>query len=397
MDGQPARGMGIQPPRILQHGFVQQAIQVVFAVVIENPNPAVALDAVQLRMVARDADGAILAAYEHDVPRVAPGGLTYYCGEFYVRINRPVARLTVQVPSPGLPRRATPADHTPFTTSLVRLLRGDAGSQVTGLVHNPFTRPFEAMLVCVVLFDEAEQIVGGGFGYLPGLAPAGASAFAVMVYATARPSRVAVTAMETISGMLGPSDASQIATLTLLEQGWGRGRQAGFGVIVANPDERRTMLAASYLAAAFDAGGGVLAVRTGQFSAILPHSRAAAAGVLSGPVGDAAVAHVTVQAFAGMLVDAPRRRPFSVTSAAYHESPFGPRVTCRLANAYDDPASGIGVVAILRDQAGAIVGGGMERAAFAPVGRTVPIEVDVAGGPVDRAEGYAGELVITGA
>ncbi len=395
MDGQPARGMGIQPPRILQHGFVQQAIQVVFAVVIENPNSVIALDAVQLRLTAHDAEGAVLAAHEHDVPRIAPGGLTYYSGEFYVRFNRPVAQLSVQVPSPGSPRRATPADHTPFATSQVRLLRGDALSQVTGLAHNPFARPFEAMLLCVVLFDDAEQIVGGGFGYLPGLAPAAASAFAVTVYANARPSRVAVTVMETISGMLGPSDASQLASLTQLEHGWGRGRHVGFGVIVANPDDRRTMLAASYLAAAFDAAGGVLAVRTGQFSAILPHSRAAAAGVLHGPVGDAAVAHVTVQTFAGMLVDAPRRRPFSVTSASYHESPFGPRVTCRLANAYDDPASGIGVVAILRDQAGAIVGGGTERAAFAPVGRTVPIEVDVAGGPVERAEGYAGELVIT--
>jgi hypothetical protein len=122
-------------------GFAQDKQHVSFGIVVDNPNPAAALERVELQIVAYGADDVILNTDEEAIPVLPPAVQTYVGGDMYLDTEQVVERIEVQITRSGTPQPATPAELPPFPVGVLSYRETSFSQQVSGVIENPFTLP----------------------------------------------------------------------------------------------------------------------------------------------------------------------------------------------------------------------------------------------------------------
>jgi hypothetical protein len=146
--------------KVVEQGYGQHNRSIGFAFVVENTDPAMAVDFSQYRIAAYDAAGTVMRTDVAPISVIFPGQRIGIAGEFAIAQD---ARI-VNVDFTLTPGRARPfSGQSPLTTGDV-VFQGDpeSGALVTGVVTNTYAQDVRAVQVYAVAYDARGVIVGGG-------------------------------------------------------------------------------------------------------------------------------------------------------------------------------------------------------------------------------------------
>lgn len=180
----------------MAHGFGQDGRSVGWAFIVENPNSGLAVVNSQYQVAAYDASGTVLKTDSGYIPIVLPGERLAIASDLILNEGQVAGRVDVQVRTGEFePLEVTSL----FTTENVAYLPDDYFPKATGVVVSSATRDLENIRVSAVAYDEAGNIIGGGFTYLDFVPAGGRAAVEVSITTSAPPARVEL--YPTISGL----------------------------------------------------------------------------------------------------------------------------------------------------------------------------------------------------
>jgi hypothetical protein len=372
-----------QPLLLVDQGFVQAERAVDFGFTVRNPNTDVELRASDYRVVAYDGEGTALGSTTGRIVRVPPDDLWGIGGSFRVETPSPVSRLEVQVTTgdaaPGFPSPE-------FTVDGVTIFPSATTVRLTGLLHNPFRLGITDLFVALVLYDEEGSVIGGTGsypGYIPGNGQVGLDISAAVnehvAHAAFYASPTAITRRH------DPADWPQGGVAPLLvDHGFGQeARSLVWAGIVKNPSDLQAVKDWQLTLTVYDAGGRVLAARRARGGWLLPGQEQGLVEGLTLPDG-VQVSSVQVDMVPLTFVhsrDAADKPVFETEDVILESDPRFPKVHGRIVNPADRDLTNVKVVAVLYDEADAIVGGGMAYVEFVPAQGKAAVSVRVRGAP----------------
>jgi hypothetical protein len=164
--------------------------------IVRNPNDTVAADTPLYQVVAYDANGTVLATNSSFLSMVLPGQDLGVGGSFFAPADTVPDRLDFQV----LNRYFTETTATPdmLTVEEVEFVADKYTPKVTGVVTNTTDEDLEEVAVYAVAYDEEGEIIGGGYGFVEGIAAHAQAAAEAPVATRGKPATVEMYA--TVSG-----------------------------------------------------------------------------------------------------------------------------------------------------------------------------------------------------
>ena len=157
---------------LAKQGFGQDDQEVGFGMLIENPNGNFAIENSQYHITAFAEDGHVLATEEGYVEVLLPNQTLGVAGAIYLIEDTDVARIDAQI----LAGDFVESDPLPyFTAENVTYQPDEYLPQVTGQIVSPYNKDTTDVRVSAILYNEAGEIIGGGFTYLD-FAPANGKA-----------------------------------------------------------------------------------------------------------------------------------------------------------------------------------------------------------------------------
>jgi hypothetical protein len=365
-----------EPITVTKYGFGQDGIEVGYAFLVENPNPGLSFEDSQYQVAAFDANGTVIDTDSGYLTVLLPGQTLGVANSMYVDEGVTVASIDVQLNAGD----AEATDPLPtFSVDSISYYPDEYFSSVTGLVTSPYNRAFEDVRVSAVLYNEAGDIIGGGFTYLDFILANDSAGVEFSV--TSAGDVASYELYPSISGlsMLGsePQIPSGAAEPNLLNYGFGQSEsQAGIGLIVENPNDNYSLESSKYHVTAFAADGTVLGTEEGYITVLLP-GQTLGVGADLYPKGDAAIDSVVVRIMAGKYVDAEPIATFTSDNAVYMADRYFPQVTGLILSPYSTDVTDLRVSAILFDGDGNIIGGGYTYLDFVPANGQAAVEVSV--------------------
>jgi hypothetical protein len=175
---------GAMPLALDASGFGQNNTQVGFGFLVTNPNSDTALESSRYRVAAYAEDGSVLGADEGYIDVILPAQPLGVGGNISVPQGSSVANIVVQVKSGAAHE---PDNALPFSTDNVVFQADEYFPKVTGVVQNPYAKAVKQVRVSTLVYDEAGEIVGGGFTFLEFVPAEGQAAAEIPVYHSGAP------------------------------------------------------------------------------------------------------------------------------------------------------------------------------------------------------------------
>jgi hypothetical protein len=367
-----------EPLHLLSQGFGQAKQELGYAFLVENPNPGVAFENSHYQIAVYDASGAVVDTDSGYIELVLPGqklgigGTIYFSSE-----SMKAAKIEVQLGA-GDPT-STDLDST-FTADNVTYHPGDYFSKATGMISNPFDRDITDLRLSAVAYDNAGEIIGGGFSYLDFILANGTTAAEVSVTSSGEVDHLEL--YPTLSGLSWltsgeqlPADAQKLA---LLKQGFGqKDTQVGYGMVIQNPNHAYAVESARYHINLYAEDGSVLKIEQGYIDLLLP-DQTLGVGASTYLDDKTPVARADFQVLSGRYEAAGSMPFFTSQNISYLDSSYYPKVTGEILSPYTKDISNIRVSAIAYDQDGEIIGGGYTYLDFVPANGKSAAEIPVA-------------------
>ncbi len=189
-----------------------------------------------------------------------------------------------------------------FQTDKVTYYADPYFPQVTGVLTNSSNRSFEDLRITAVLYDQDNQIIGGGYSYL-NFVPAGAkTGFSLTVQSGAEPVKTEIYV--TVSGLTAiQADNPRNNPVTLLDSGYSvKDSSVMVGFLVKNSLTNQYIESTAYHVNVFDDHGNILGVDEGYVNLLFPGEKAGMAAAIDIPEGKT-VKNVDVQIDPGSSKD----------------------------------------------------------------------------------------------
>ena len=142
-------------------------------------------------------DGQVVETDQGYVALLLPSQTLGMAGGLDVQDGVRIARIEIQVKA-GSFEASDPVPY--FTSENVTYRAGTYSSKVTGEIVSPYTRDITKVRVSAICYDEAGEIIGGGFTYLDFVLANGKAAVEVSIASAEAPARTELYA--TVSGLL---------------------------------------------------------------------------------------------------------------------------------------------------------------------------------------------------
>ncbi len=177
-----------KPLAVLAKGFGQNLGPASYGFVVENPNPALAVENSLYQVALYDDKGTVLRTDTGSIGLLQPGEKLGMAGEVGMFKQDPkVTRVEVQVQA-GTFVIAKPV--APLTVDKVSYRHDIWLPRVTGVVKSPYAKAIDRVRVSALLFDANGGIIGGGTGYVRFIPANGEAAVQLNVITAARPQSV---------------------------------------------------------------------------------------------------------------------------------------------------------------------------------------------------------------
>jgi hypothetical protein len=348
--------------------------------VIENPNPAVAIQETQCRLTSYDSSGAVIQTDDFEIVLLFPGERrTIYVGSS-TQDSTPVAKLEFAITQQGQPVKTS---LTSQSLSSERVKYWPESGIVTGIVRNSSNYLIDKPILTTVLYDEQGQVIGVGkdsaTGFVPPNGQVGASLSAPKDLHPARVEFFVVpSSIWSIKSVMDNHLALQVTdwgSIEVVEKTDTVGAMAFF--IVTNPNIDFSIGDLIYQVTAYDAQGFVLGVTPAYNSlpVIFPGEKVAVWVNEFSVLRGSSIASVEVQVnpllekrnlldYRALGID---KSPLSATIDDQSQAQNNPsQVICVLNNAWKNPIESARVMAVAYDSGGKIVGIGSQDVSVVP-------------------------------
>lgn len=367
----------VEPLTIVAQGFGQDRREVGFAFVIENPNPGFAFEGTQYQITALDDTGAILKADTGSIATILPGQPAGVGGSLFLDEGKIASSIVVQLSG----SKSVPTDPIPgFLVSSLNYEQRDYFSKATGIIESPFNRDFSDIRVSAVLYNEADEIIGGGFTFVNFILANSSTGASVSVVSAGDVARVELyPSITSLSMMRAEAALPEGASLpTIAKYGFGQERGGvGFGIVVENPNDDFSIENSQYRITAFNGDDVVIGVEEGYINILLP-AQALGVGGSFYVENTQTVARVEMQLQAGSYVAASDDiLPFTTENVTYSQGSFSSKITGFVTNPYTQDVTDLRVSGIAYDEDGEIIGGGFTFLDFASANGNTAVEVSI--------------------
>jgi len=364
--------------QVVAQGFGQDQQEVGFAFLVENPNAELAFESAQYQVAVYDDADTVLDTDSGYIEVILPGQTLGVAGTMWLDEGVTVSKLEVQL------LQGDPVPTEPISTFAVEFgtyYVGEYSDTATGVINSPYGSDLQNIHVSAVVYNEAGEIVGGGYTYLNFVLANGSTGAEVSVVASEDAATVELYPV--ISGLTFWSEETELpegaSNIALTKQGFGQdGQEVGFGFIVENPNGNFAIESSTYHVTAFAEDGHVLATEEGYVEVLLPEQALGVAGTTY-LVEDTTVARVEAEILVGDFVESDLLPYFTAENVIYKPDEYWPEVTGRIVSPYSQDITDARVAAILYDEAGEIIGGGFTYLDFAPANGKAAVEVSVTG------------------
>lgn len=363
------------------YDFVQDGQQLTYVFKVLNPNSDYAVESSRFQVAVYNADGDVVDTDSGYISLVLPSSTIAYSSDIYLDETVKADHIEVQL-SPGDPQMTTVKSDV-FNTTNLKFVPDDYFPSVTGIVANGLDQSISDLRVTAVIYDDADQIVGGGYTYLDFLPASGQAPVDVSVTLTGKASRVEI--YPALSGLSMLEEAPNgDSDLQMTQFGYARdGSEVGVAFIVKNPDQELSIVSSQYQMAAYDADGNVLDTDSGYINSVFPGGETGVYSSLYLP-DNSSLDRVEVQIKSGDH----KQQPFDVLPLDSSDAKFVPggftsKVNGQVTNSLDTQITDLRVDAVLFNDVGEIIGGGFTFVDFIPAqGKTaVSVSVVVEGAP----------------
>ena len=158
-----------------------------WAFLVENPNPDMGVELSRYQVSAYNDAGVVIGVDNEYMSLLLPAEKTGMSGTLYVPEQAVVARLDVQL----LAGDFNAMDAAPlFATESVAFIADDFLPKVTGIVKNLTDVTLENLRTSAIAYNDAGEIIGGGYSFLESVPGQGQAAADVSVTTTGVPARV---------------------------------------------------------------------------------------------------------------------------------------------------------------------------------------------------------------
>ncbi len=366
----------IQKLELVKQGFGQDDSFGSYAFILENPNQNSSINNSKFQIAIYDANDTILTTESGYIDVVLPGQILGIAGDLYLDEGQVISKIEVQIKD-GDPENADPMPT--IETSNINYFIGDYFSYVTGEINNPYDIDLTDLRVSAILYDVAENIIGGGYTYLDFILANTSTGISILMEDYGDVNSIEIYPI--ISGWTffesdseKPEDA---ASLSLTKFGLGNDAYGtGYGFLVENPNSNYTLEESQYHVTGYSADGSVLCTDEGYINSIFPNQILGIGGDLY-PASDAVLDYIEIQIKDGKFVESEIVPFFTAENAQFINDAYFPKVTGTIVNPYTSDISDLIVNAIAYNEAGDIIGGGYTYIDFILAGGKTAAEVSI--------------------
>lgn len=174
----------VQVMNMLKSGYGQDGNEIGFGMLLENPNEGFSVESSKYRVSVYGEDGAVIGVEEGYINLLLPGETQGVAGSIFVQEGTVATSVDFQIKDGDF----IAADALPFFTSEnVSYQPGDFLSSVTGQIGNPYARDVTDLRATAIVYNEAGEIIGGGFTYVDFVPANGKAAAEVSVTSAGNP------------------------------------------------------------------------------------------------------------------------------------------------------------------------------------------------------------------
>ncbi len=179
-------------PIITQFGFGQapDGTDVGWGALIQNPNTADLIRNSEIQVWFQDADGRVLESDYSSLEVLPPGATIGFADDFIFLPDGTTATSMSILVRPGTLEPSDLVDW--FSVENATYVDDDYFPEVTGIVNNPFPQDYESLYATAILYDEAGNIVGGGYTFLDFALANSGTEVTIGVTTSATPARVEI-------------------------------------------------------------------------------------------------------------------------------------------------------------------------------------------------------------
>lgn len=369
-------------------GFGQNDTTVGYGFMLKNPNPNLGVAYSEYQIAAYDASDIVIGTQTGYIDLLLPGQELGIGNELYLDAGEIVSRIDLKVfdgtpvvtdITAGLTARNAVYQHDPYS------------SKVIGEVLNPFEQDLLSFKVSALLYDAADNIIGGGNTYasfIPGNSFTGVESY---VSSSGEVARVELFPMMLDEAFLNAADPlpEDVEPLVLLDQGFGVGDYfTSYAFKVQNPNTQYSLQNSFYRVLAYNADKELVDIAEGYLSAILPEAVLGVSGDFYMPEGTM-IDSILIQILQGEFNNTGPLANFTTEVVVVDSSGYSPKVTGIVLNPYSVQVSNLYVYAVIFDSDEKIIGGGFNYLEFIPANARAKFEIDVSyGGTASLAEVY---------
>lgn len=163
---------------VVVQGFAQSGAEIVYGFVVVNPNPDLIARDLRYQTAVFDQDGRVLGTDTGTIEVIGPAQQTAAVGAVTLpEEGLQVARAEIIL---GGAEFVQAVPMPPFGVENLALIPGDP-DRVTAIVRNPYSQNIEDLRVVALVFDENDQVAGGGAATIAFLLAGGQAAAEVPV------------------------------------------------------------------------------------------------------------------------------------------------------------------------------------------------------------------------
>ena len=363
--------------RLVAQGFGQQDQEIGYAFIIENPNTQIAFENSQYQIAAYDDSGAVVETDSGFIELILPGQKLGISGNVFVSEGVKVSKIDVQMKT-GEP--VSTDLKTTFAVDKIMYFPDKYFSKITAVVSNPFNIDLTNLFVSAVTYNDAGDIIGGGFTFVNFIPANGNTGVQVTTTSSGTVSKVELYPI--VSGLtLLTQEYEKLPegadNLILEKQGFGQNDiEIGYGFLVKNPNNNFSVESTMYRVTAFDSDGNVLSTDEGFINILLPNQLMGIGKSLFVNDGQT-VSNAVIQIKSGEYKAASEMPTFSFENVSYQPDDYFPAVTGLVINPYTKDITQLVIYALAYDEEDNIIGGGFTFLDFVPASGKSAVEVNI--------------------
>ena len=341
-------------PKILNYGYGQDQNSLSYGFIIENPNDNILFERVEYLVAAFDENGIVVETDSATISTLLPGETTGISGDMYLDDGITVTNIEIKIKTN---RYEEMEKIETFSVNSTSYLDSDYFQYATGVIHNPFEMNITNLRVSAILYDENDQIIGGGYTYQDFILKN--SDIGVKISTTSKGVVSRVEIYPILSSLSNNKEfQDEFKSLEITKYGYGQdGNSIGAGFIILNPNENYGIEDSKYQVTCFSNDGIVLDTDSGYINVIYPNQIIGIASELY--LSETSnVDYIDVQVLNGDYVSLEQTEYFKYENIVVQNSGYSPKVTGVVINPFENDITDLKINAIVYDEDDEIIGAG---------------------------------------